>query len=102
MYPHLSESNSMLSTGIRELKNNLSRFVSKVKDGKIILITEHGKPVARIVREPGRKTSLRDRLASLALKGAVELPEKDINKNFPKPPAVGGRPLSHLVIEDRR
>lgn len=102
MYPHLSESNKMFSTGIRELKNNLSRFVSKVKDGKIILITEHGKPVARIVPDARGKVSLQGRLAELSAKGLVEMPEHGLNKKIPKPLSLKGKPLSQYVIEDRR
>ncbi|MBI2340157.1 MAG: type II toxin-antitoxin system prevent-host-death family antitoxin [Deltaproteobacteria bacterium] len=92
----------MVSTGIRQLKNNLSRYVSSAKEGKIILITEHGKPVARLVREASRTPTLRDRLAPLALKGLVHLPERDLSRDFPKPVALKGGRLSHWVVEDRR
>ncbi len=43
----------MITTGIKEAKNNLSRFLAQVKAGEEILITDRGKPFARIVRKTG-------------------------------------------------
>ena len=42
--------------GIRELRDNLSRHLEAVKEGGELTVTEHGKPVARIVpyEEPTR------------------------------------------------
>ena len=39
----------MISAGIKDLKNNLSRYLSLVKKGEDILITERGKAIAHIV-----------------------------------------------------
>ncbi|MBW2079299.1 MAG: type II toxin-antitoxin system Phd/YefM family antitoxin [Deltaproteobacteria bacterium] len=41
----------MISAGIKEVKNNLSRLLARVKAGEEVLITERGRPVARIVKE---------------------------------------------------
>jgi antitoxin (DNA-binding transcriptional repressor) of toxin-antitoxin stability system len=38
----------MRSVGIRELKNNLSRYLYFVKEGETIIITEHNKVIAEI------------------------------------------------------
>ncbi len=35
--------------GVREFKNSLSRYLSRVKAGEIITITDRNKPVARLV-----------------------------------------------------
>lgn len=105
MYPQLRETHQThqtVTTGIRNLKNNLSRYVSSVKEGTVVLITEHGRPVARIVPNTAKKVSLQGRLALLVAKGLVELPEHDLNKKFSKPLSLKGKPLSHYVIEDRR
>lgn len=40
--------------GVRELKNKLSEHLRKVKAGEDLIITEHGKPVAKLVRLPER------------------------------------------------
>lgn len=39
----------MKQVGVRELKNSLSRYLGRVKDGEIITITDRDKPVARLV-----------------------------------------------------
>jgi len=44
----------MTSTGIRHLKDNLSRFIRRVEAGERIAITAHGRVVAELV-PPGTK-----------------------------------------------
>lgn len=39
----------MLSVGIFEAKAQLSRLVERVANGEEVLVTRHGKPVARLV-----------------------------------------------------
>lgn len=34
--------------GVRELKNQLSSFLDRVKAGEEITVTEHGRPIARL------------------------------------------------------
>ena len=41
--------------GIRELKNNLSRYIRRIEAGEHIAITAHGRVVAELV-PPGSKT----------------------------------------------
>ncbi len=36
--------------GVRELRDHLSEWLAEVKDGREIVITERGKPIARLVR----------------------------------------------------
>jgi prevent-host-death family protein len=43
------------STGIRELKDNLSRYIRRIEAGERIVITAHGRVVAELV-PPGAKT----------------------------------------------
>jgi prevent-host-death family protein len=58
----------MISAGIKELKNNLSRYLSQVKNGEDILITERGKAIARILPVLSGKTRRKYTFAkSLAL-----------------------------------
>lgn len=46
----------MISTGIRELKNNLSHYVRQIEAGKRIAVTAHGRVVAELV-PPSRGAS---------------------------------------------
>ncbi len=42
----------MKKAGIREARQNLSVLLEEVKKGREIIITDRGKPVARLVPEP--------------------------------------------------
>lgn len=44
----------VITAGIKDTKNNLSRYLAQVKDGEEVLITDHGKVVARIIKEGER------------------------------------------------
>lgn len=46
----------MKHVGIFEAKTNLSSLVEQVEGGQEIVITRHGKPVARLVRAEERHT----------------------------------------------
>jgi prevent-host-death family protein len=35
--------------GVRELRQNLSRYLDRVKEGETLTVTEHGREVARLV-----------------------------------------------------
>jgi prevent-host-death family protein len=38
-----------MRVGVRELRQNLSRYLDRVKDGEDLVVTEHGREVARLV-----------------------------------------------------
>ena len=40
----------MISTGIRDLKNNLSRYLRRVASGERVLVTDRGRVVAELRR----------------------------------------------------
>jgi prevent-host-death family protein len=39
----------MANVGVRELRQNLSRYLGRVKAGEALVVTEHGREVARLV-----------------------------------------------------
>ena len=92
----------MIQAGIKEVKNNLSRFLAHVKAGEEIMITERGKPVARIIRENSNSLTIRTVLAPLIEKGLVVLPNSRLRKDNLNCQDVSGKPVSEMVIEDRR
>ena len=49
----------MITTGIKDLKNRFSRYLSLVKKGEDVLVTKRGEVIARIVCENSQKASLR-------------------------------------------
>jgi prevent-host-death family protein len=84
--------------GIRELKENLSKYMAKVKSGQTIIITEHGKPVGRIIPEG---QSLEERVEALRQAGVIAWDGRKLKRI--KPPAVnrGDKLVSDIVIEMR-
>jgi prevent-host-death family protein len=83
------------SVGVRELKNSLSSYLSRVKDGEELVVTERGRPVARVI--PIDRSA--DRLAELRAAGLVRPPVKRLDK-LPPPIDVGAT-VSDLVAEQR-
>jgi prevent-host-death family protein len=92
----------MLSVGIKDLKDNLSRYLSHVKKGEDVYITERGKVIARIIQEELRNESWREALGPLIAKGLLTLPSRKIDRDVPPPLEVPGKPVSEMAIEDRR
>jgi prevent-host-death family protein len=65
----------MASAGIRELKDNLSRYIRRIEAGERIAITAHGRVVAELV-PPGVARSDRDsnRFEELVAAGVIRPP----------------------------
>ena len=72
----------MASTGIRRLKDNLSRYIRRIEAGERIAITAHGRVVAELV-PPGAasRAGRRSRFDELVAAGVI------------RPPIEGGDPL---------
>jgi prevent-host-death family protein len=92
----------MITAGIKELKNQLSRYIALVKKGDDVLITERGRVIARVVKEDSRRSSLRQALQPLVLRGQVSMPTRDIERDIPEPAKLPGKAVSEIVLEDRR
>jgi prevent-host-death family protein len=86
-----------VDVGIRELRAGLSRYVARVKEGEEIVVTEHGKPVAKLVPLNGERKI--DRL----IREGVVIPARSRTDWLPEPiEADGDFRLSDIVIEQRR
>jgi len=92
-----------VTVGVRELKNRLTSYLKLVKGDQEVIITERGKPIALIqpIGGSGAPRSLEARLAALAAQGEVILPEGQLRRRRRRF-KIAGRPLSELIIEDRR
>ncbi|HUX68040.1 MAG TPA: type II toxin-antitoxin system prevent-host-death family antitoxin [Terriglobales bacterium] len=53
----------METVGVRELKDRLSRHLRRVKAGAEVVITEHGRPIARLSPLPALPSGLREMMA---------------------------------------
>jgi prevent-host-death family protein len=84
-----------MSVGVRELRDGLSRHLAEVRSGRTITVTDHGRPIARIV-PVGRPT----RLEQLVAEGKVR-PAHRSKQPAPRPLAAEGT-VSDLVADQRR
>jgi len=84
--------------GIRELKAHLSKYLGKVKRGQSIVITDHGKPIGRIIPE---EQSLEERVDALVQAGVIAWNGKKL-KDI-EPPAINrsNELASDIIIEMR-
>lgn len=55
MWPDRGQNVAMQSVNVASLKNNLSRYLAAVKNGKEIVVTSHRHPIARIVPAEKRR-----------------------------------------------
>ena len=95
----------MQNVGIRDLKSRLTHYLRLIKEGERLVVTERGKPIALIRPLDGTEaqSSIEERLAVLAKQGLVRLPLKKGRFHIKTPPIkIKGKPLSRIIIEDRR
>lgn len=93
----------MISVGVRQLKNGLTRYLRLVDQGQVLLVTNRGRGVA-IVKRPDRSSarSLEEKLGALVAEGKL-LPAAKHGPFKPfKPVRVKGMPVSKSIIEERR
>jgi prevent-host-death family protein len=64
----------MTSAGIRELKDNLSRYIRRVEAGERIAITAHGRVVAELVPPGGKSRGTVSRFEELVASGVIRRP----------------------------
>lgn len=89
----------MKSIGIRELRQNASKYLRMVRDGESIEVTDRGEPIAMITPiakgEGAYERLVRD--------GVVIPPQTPggLAGIKPVPLKPGERPLSELIIEER-
>jgi prevent-host-death family protein len=83
--------------GIRELKNGLSKYIDRVRAGEEVIVTDRGRPVARLTAVDASH----DRLADLVAEGVVRAPASR-ERHVPARRIEARAPVSDLVAEQRR
>lgn len=81
---------------MRDLKNNLSRYLDRVQTGEEVIVTDRGRPVARLssLDQPT------DRLADLIAAGVVR-PARRAGRRAPARRIEPKGSVSELVAEQR-
>jgi prevent-host-death family protein len=86
--------------GVRELRQNLSVYLDRVKAGETLEVTEHGQPVAQLGPRPATPVSIIDQMIA---EGRITPATVD-HRTLKLPPAIpdpGGRTLSEILQEMR-
>jgi prevent-host-death family protein len=86
--------------GVRELRQNLSVYLARVKQGETLEVTEHGQPVAQLGPRVAKPVSIIDRLIA---EGRVTPATLD-HRTLPPPPIIpdpDGKTLSDILQEMR-
>jgi prevent-host-death family protein len=87
----------METIGLRELNQNPSKAVARVRAGETIVVTDRGRPVLRLVPEDERPGPLQRLINSGEVSPPAELGMPDLMLEL----APGVESLSDLLIEDR-
>ncbi|NLE97419.1 MAG: type II toxin-antitoxin system prevent-host-death family antitoxin [Propionibacterium sp.] len=83
-----------MDVGIRDLRDGLSKHLDTVRDGHTITVTDHGKPIARIV-----PIDVPTSFERLVAEGRITLGRRRTSRSAPVTTSGG---VSDLVAEQRR
>jgi prevent-host-death family protein len=95
------EVRTMKTAAVSEIKARLSEYLTQVKAGTEILITDRGKPVARLV-PLSRSKGLKESLVQMEKQGLIRVGSAKLPKNFwriHRPDDPKGRVLKALLEE---
>ena len=87
------------SIGVRELKDNLSATLARVRRGTTVTVTDRNRPVAVIV--PARATGEEELVRTLVNSGRLAW-SGGKPAGLKKAPSIRGPLVSDAVVEDRR
>jgi prevent-host-death family protein len=98
-----SENHFMSTVGVKELKNCLTQYLRRTKRGEEVIVTERGNPIALIqpIKSADKAVSLEARLARLAAQGLVTSPTRKPLRRV-RLVKVSGKPMSKVIVQDRR
>jgi prevent-host-death family protein len=92
----------MKTAAVSELKALLSKYLSQVKAGEEVVITDRGKPIAKIVPIARADTEIPAHLLTLERAGLARIGRNSLPKGFwalPRPKDRKGRALQSLLQE---
>lgn len=86
--------------GVRELRQNLSVYLDRVKSGETLEVTEHGRPVARLAPNSPVKLSILDQMIA----DGRATPATFDHRLLPPPPpdATPGLPTLSQILQEMR
>ena len=84
-----------MEVGVRELRNNLSRYLDRVSGGEEVVVTDRGHAIARVL--PLGTERILDRLIAQGVVSPAQRPKRPAGK-----PIKSKRAVSDLVAAQRR
>ena len=92
----------MKTAAVSKLKSSLSEYLLKVKAGDEVIITDRGKPIAKIVPLERGEIGIPPHLLTLEKAGLVRIGRDNMPAGFwkmPRPKDKKGRALANLLKE---
>ena len=86
------------TVGVRELRQNLSRYLDRVKAGEAFVVTERGAEVARLTPSGARHSGL----ARLIAERGASIPRGDLIANLGPRHPVTGMSTAQAIAEERQ
>jgi prevent-host-death family protein len=89
---------AMIRVGVRELMDGLSRALRQVREGETVEVTDHGRPIARIVK------AWPSRAQQMIAEGRLMPPEMegDLLDLWPPPALEPGERLGSEILAELR
>jgi prevent-host-death family protein len=88
-----------IRVGVRDLKARLSEYLRLVKEGRVVTVTEYGKPISLLVPY---SESLQERMQAAVDAGVLVWDRRRWEPSGPVAKVHGRRTVADLIIEDRR
>jgi prevent-host-death family protein len=86
--------------GVRELRQNLSIYLERVKRGETLEVTEHGRPIAHLGPRPATPVSIIDQMIADGRITSATVRPRDIPA--PQPDLdPSGKTLTEILLEMR-
>ena len=89
------------TVGIRDAKIHLSKYVKMVQKGNEIILTDHGRPVGKIVPMATRDLPIEERVKQLEDNGLLEQDSGRLNYKIPRPIPVPEGIAQVFLQQDR-
>lgn len=88
-----------IQVGVRDLKSRLSEYLREVRQGKTVIITDHGRPVGRLspIEQP-----LDERIKDLQSAGMVAWNGQKLKPIKPAAINRGNQQVSDILVEMRK
>jgi prevent-host-death family protein len=96
----MSETKDPARVGVRELRQNLSVYLERVKQGETLDVTEHGQPVAQLGPRPTRPVSIIDQMIADGRATPATFDHRKIPPPMPNP-QPGKSTLTDILLQMR-